>query len=239
MTAPARPESARLHAVGPDELELEHSLALAGEGAASEGGAPAIDRAAAVQAYAMLLRALGRDLASPHLADTPRRAADAMIELLTPTPFAATSFPNDEGYDDLVLVTGIPFHSLCEHHLLPFHGVAHVGYLPGDRLIGLSKLARIVDTVARELQVQERMSRQIVDRLEAELAPLGAAVVIEAEHLCMSLRGAHVQGTRTITVSTSGALREDGRRRAEFLARCGHGGGYGTGTRMEAIGHVE
>ncbi|MGX5695606.1 GTP cyclohydrolase I [Agromyces soli] len=238
MTAPARPESARLHAVGPDELELEHPLARA-DGAASEHGAPVVDRAAAVQAYAMLLRALGRDLASPHLAETPRRAADAMIELLTPTAFEATSFPNDEGYDELVVVTGIPFHSLCEHHLLPFQGVAHVGYLPGERLIGLSKLARIVDSVARELQVQERMSRQIVDRLEAELAPIGAGVVIEAEHLCMSLRGAHVRGTRTVTVATSGALHDDGRRRGEFLARCGHGGGYGVEARMEAIGHVE
>ena len=246
MTAPARPEAARLHAVGPDELERDSGAGpFGGEstGAAAMAHAPvvgpAVDRDAAVRAYGMLLRALGRDLDSPHLADTPRRAADAMIELLTPMPFEATSFPNDEGYDELVLVAGIPFHSLCEHHLLPFHGVAHVGYLPGGRLIGLSKLARIVDAVARDLQVQERMSRQIVDRLDAELAPLGAGVVLEAEHLCMSLRGAHVAGTRTVTVATSGALHDDARRRGEFLARCGHGASHGIGARMEAIAHVD
>lgn len=208
MPIAARAEGARLHAVELDE-------------------GPEVDRAAAEEAIAQLLAALGRDVGSAHLADTPRRAADALIEMLTPTPFRATSFPNDEGYAELVVVTDIPFHSLCEHHLLPFRGVAHVGYLPGDRLIGLSKLARFVERSARDLQVQERMSRQIVDRLDAELAPRGSGVVIEAEHLCMSLRGVQVNGTRTITTATTGALADDAGWRAEFLARCGVGVGTG------------
>lgn len=219
MTSGARAEGARLHAVEPDE-------------------GPEIDRAGAEEAIAMLLVALGRDLGSAHLADTPRRAADALIELLTPTPFHATSFPNDEGYDELVVVADIPFHSLCEHHLLPFRGVAHVGYLPGDRLIGLSKLARFVEHAARELQVQERMSRQIVDRLDAEIAPRGSGVVIEAEHLCMSLRGVEASGTRTVTTATSGALADDAGWRAEFLARCGVGGPTAAIVARKEHGHV-
>jgi GTP cyclohydrolase I len=129
-----------------------------------EEARPVVDRERARAAVADLLVALGQDLDSPHLAETPRRAADALIELLTPEPFRTTTFPNDEGYDDLVVVAGIPFHSLCEHHLLPFRGVAHVGYLPGDRLVGLSKLARIVEQYSRALQVQERMTRQLAAR---------------------------------------------------------------------------
>ena len=118
--------------------------------------------------------------------------AAAFAELLTPTPFRPTTFPNDEGYDELVVARDIPFHSLCQHHLLPFSGVAHVGYLPGDRILGLSKLARVVEHFARGLQVQERLTQQVADWLEDELAPKGVGVVLEAEHLCMSLRG--VQG---------------------------------------------
>ena len=110
-------------------------------------------------------------------------------ELLTPEPFDATTFPNDAGYDELVVAREIPFHSLCEHHLLPFTGVAHVGYLPGERIIGLSKLARVVDHFARALQVQERLTTQVAGWLERELAPKGVGVVLEAEHLCMSIRG--------------------------------------------------
>jgi GTP cyclohydrolase IA len=182
---------------------------------------PAIDRERARAAVAELLAALGQDLGSPHLADTPRRAADAFIELLTPEPFRATIFPNDEGYDDLVVVAGIPFHSLCEHHLLPFRGVAHVGYMPGDRLVGLSKLARVVEQASRALQVQERMTRQVADWIERELAPRGAGVVLEAEHLCISLRGPRIVGTVTTTRSFTGLLRDDARTRREFELRCG------------------
>ncbi|TFB48898.1 GTP cyclohydrolase I FolE [Cryobacterium tagatosivorans] len=182
-------------------------------------GRPDAELAAA--AVADLLVALGRDVASPHLADTPRRVADAFIEMLTPTDFSPTTFPNDSGYAELVLVRDIPFHSLCQHHLLPFQGVAHIGYLPGDRILGLSKLARVLDYFARDLQVQERLTTDVADWLQAQLTPRGVGVVIEAEHLCMSLRGVQVSGSRTTTSALHGALRDDPRTRAEFLARCG------------------
>jgi GTP cyclohydrolase IA len=184
-------------------------------------GTGAIDRPAAEEAISALLRALGRDPADPHLADTPRRVADAFAELLTGKPFELTTFPNDEGYSELVIATGIPVQSLCEHHLLPFTGVAHIGYLPGDRILGLSKLARVLDLFARDLQVQERLTQQVADWLQENLAPRGVGVVIEAEHLCMSLRGVRATGSRTITSAVHGLLRDDGRTRQEFLALTG------------------
>jgi GTP cyclohydrolase IA len=153
--------------------------------------------------------------------DTPRRMAGALAELLTPQPFHATTFPNDEGYDELVVARDIPFHSLCEHHLLPFHGVAHVGYLPGARIVGLSKLARVVDLYARRLQVQERLTTQVAGWLRRELDPRGVGVVLEAEHLCMSLRGVQKPGARTITSALHGLVRDDPRTRDEFLALTG------------------
>jgi GTP cyclohydrolase IA len=177
----------------------------------------AIDRVAARHAAADLLRALGADPDAPGLADTPRRMAEAYAELLTPIPFEPTTFPNTDGYDELVVAGSIPFHSLCEHHLLPFGGVAHVGYLPAERIIGLSKLARVVELFARDLQVQERMTQQIADWLDEHLAPRGVGVVLEAEHLCMSLRGVQKQGSRTITSALRGLVREDPRTRQEFL----------------------
>ncbi|MFE6965967.1 GTP cyclohydrolase I FolE [Agromyces sp. NPDC057679] len=200
----AAAEVPRLHAVTDDEVGY------------------AIDREAAADAVRALLVALGRDVESEHLADTPRRVADAYIEMLTPRPFTPTTFPG-EGYGELVVVRDIPFDSLCEHHLLPFRGVAHLGYVPGNRIIGLSKLARVVEQYARDLQVQERLTRQIADRLVEVLHPQGVGVVLEAEHLCMSLRGVQVAGTRTITSSLAGAVREDDRLRREFLERCGVG----------------
>src|SRR3712207_2820548 len=139
-------------------------------------------------------------------------------ELLTPASFAPTTFPNDGGYDQLVVATGIPFHSMCEHHLLPFMGTAHVGYLPGERIIGLSKLARVVDLFARSLQVQERLTTQVADWLQEHLAPKGVGVVLEAEHLCMSLRGVQSRGSRTVTSAVHGLLRDDARSRAELFA---------------------
>jgi GTP cyclohydrolase I len=128
-----------------------------------------------------------------------------------------TTFPNDEGYDELVLVRDIPFHSLCEHHLLPFSGVAHVGYLPASQILGLSKLARVVEHFARGLQVQERLTKQIGDWLDTRLAPKGVGVVLEAEHLCMSMRGVEAVGSKTVTSSLHGLIRDDARTRAEFL----------------------
>jgi GTP cyclohydrolase I len=180
-----------------------------------------IDLPAAERAVADLLVALGRDPATDHLADTPRRVAGAYAELLTPTPFHPTTFPNDEGYDELVVARDIPFESLCEHHLLPFHGVAHVGYLPGAHIVGLSKLARVVEHVARDLQVQERLTKQVADWLEETLARKGIGVVLEAEHLCMSMRGVRAHGSRTVTSTLHGVLRDDARSRSEFFALTG------------------
>ncbi|PFG40890.1 GTP cyclohydrolase I [Georgenia soli] len=187
------------------------------------GSAGRIDLARARSAVADLLGALGRDTRSEHLADTPRRVADALAEMLTPRPFEMTTFPNDEGYDELVLVRDVPFHSLCEHHLLPFHGVAHLAYLPGERIVGLSKLARVLEHFSRDLQVQERLTQQVADLLQERLRPRGVGVVLEAEHLCMSLRGVAVTGSRTVTSALRGTLREDPRSRAEFLALVGAG----------------
>jgi GTP cyclohydrolase IA len=180
-----------------------------------------VDLSRAERAVADLLEALGLDPSSEHLLDTPRRVAASYAELLTPPAFTLTTFPNDEGYDELVLAKAIPFHSLCEHHLLPFVGVAHVGYLPGDRILGLSKLARVVELFARRLQVQERLTTQVADWLQTRLAPKGVGVVVEAEHLCMSLRGVRAPGTRTVTSTLKGVLRDDPRSRQEFLALTG------------------
>ncbi|MEV4261730.1 GTP cyclohydrolase I FolE [Kribbella sp. NPDC049584] len=180
-----------------------------------------IDLPAAERAVADLLTALGRDPESAHLADTPRRVANAYAEMLTPREFELTTFPNDEGYDELVLAKDIPVQSLCEHHLLPFQGVAHVGYLPGDRILGLSKLARVVELFARDFQVQERLTKQVADWLQDHLDPKGVGVVIEAEHQCMSLRGVRAVGSRTVTSSLHGILRENPSSRQEFFALTG------------------
>jgi GTP cyclohydrolase I len=177
-----------------------------------------IDQEAAEVAVRDLLLALGRDPYDDGLAETPRRVAAAFAEMLTPEPVELTTFDNDAGYDELVVVREIPFHSLCEHHLLPFHGVAHVAYLPGERIIGLSKLARVVELHARELQVQERLTMQVAECLQEHLQPKGVGVVIEAEHLCMSLRGVQKAGTRTTTSALLGLLRHDGRTRSEFFS---------------------
>jgi GTP cyclohydrolase I len=182
---------------------------------------PGLDQAAVERAARDLLAALGADLTDESLSETPRRMAAAYAELLTPEPFNATTFPNDGHYDELVLVRDIPFHSLCEHHLLPFVGVAHVGYIPGDRIVGISKLARVVDHFARNLQVQERLTTQVADWFERELAPKGVGVVLEAEHTCMSLRGAAKPGTRTVTSALHGLVRDDPRTRQEFLTLTG------------------
>jgi GTP cyclohydrolase I len=177
-----------------------------------------IDTPAAERAVAALLRALGRDPESPHLAETPRRVAASFTEMLSGPHFNLTTFPNDEGYNELVLASALPVRSLCEHHLLPFAGVAHIGYLPGDRILGLSKLARVLELFARDLQVQERLTQQVADWLQEHLAPRGVGVVIEAEHLCMSLRGVRATGARTITSALHGVLRDDARSRQEFFS---------------------
>ena len=177
-----------------------------------------VDLEAAERAAADLIEALGADTESESLEGTPRRIAAMYAELLSPVPFNATTFPNDGGYDELVVAREIQFHSLCEHHLLPFTGVAHVAYLPGERILGLSKLARVVDYFARSLQVQERLTTQVAGWLQRELEPKGVGVVIEAEHLCMSLRGVQKPGAKTVTSALHGLVRNDARTRQEFLA---------------------
>jgi len=177
-----------------------------------------IDLSGARMAVADLLVALGQSGTDPELVDTPRRVAESFAELLTAEPFSCTTFPNDGGYDELVIARSIPMHSLCAHHLLPFIGVAHVAYLPGERIVGLSKLARVVDHFSRRLQNQERLTTQIADWLDEHLAPKGVGVLIEAEHLCMSLRGIRAGGAHTVTCAVRGKVRDDPRTRAEFLA---------------------
>jgi GTP cyclohydrolase IA len=184
----------------------------------SHGAPREIDHAAVRRASRELLMALGADVDAEGLQETPRRMADAYTELLTPQPFRATTFPNEDGYDELIVARAIPFHSLCMHHLLPFYGVAHVGYLPGERIIGLSKLGRVVELFARDLQIQERLTTQIARWLQRELEPKGVGVVLEAEHLCMSLRGVQKFGAKTVTSALHGCVRDDARTRQEFLA---------------------
>jgi GTP cyclohydrolase IA len=195
-------------------LESQTGLALVDDGAARRR----IDREAVEHAVADLLRALGADTGADGLHETPRRVAEAYAELLTPPTFRATTFPNEDGYEGLIVAQAIPFHSLCMHHLLPFRGLAHVGYLPGERILGLSKLARVVERFARDLQIQERLTVQIADWLQAELRPAGVGVVLEAEHMCMSLRGVQQPGARTVTSALRGAIRDDHETRQEFLA---------------------
>ena len=181
----------------------------------------AVDLGAAERAVAEFLRALGISTDTESLRATPRRMANAYVELFSPRPFDLTTFPNEEGYDELVLARSIPVRSVCEHHLLPFVGTAHVGYLPGERILGLSKLARVVEHFACRPQVQERLTKQVAEWLSDQLHPKGVGVVVEAEHSCMTLRGVHATGTTTVTSTLLGTLRDDGRSRQEFFALAG------------------
>lgn len=180
-----------------------------------------VDLAAAESAVADLMRALGHPPEGPHLSDTPGRVARAFNEMLTPDSFVPTTFPNEEQYDQLVLARDIHFETLCRHHLLPMSGVAHVGYIPADRILGLSKLARVVQMFSRDLQVQERLTKQVADWLDDRLAPKGVGVVIEAEHGCMSMRGVMSRGSTTKTSALTGLLRNDPASRLEFFSLVG------------------
>ena len=180
-----------------------------------------VDRVRAELAASDLLEALGVDLSAEDVADTPRRVARMYEELITPRPFNPTTFENDAGYDEMVVVRDIRFTSLCAHHLLPFTGIAHVGYLPGERIIGLSKLARVVTHYAGNLQVQERLTKQVADWLNDELNPRGVGVILRAEHQCMTIRGIQAVGSTTVTSTMHGLLRENPASREEFLALCG------------------
>jgi len=176
------------------------------------------DLDAAAAAARSFLDALGVACDTPGTLDSPRRMANAYAEMLTPREFELTTFDNDEGYDEMVVVCDIPLQSVCEHHLLPFMGTAHVGYLPGERILGLSKFARVVEMFSRRPQVQERLTKQIADWLDSELSPRGVGVVVTAEHSCMSLRGVRAAGATTRTTALTGAMRSDPATRAEFFA---------------------
>ena len=178
---------------------------------------PPVDLAAAADAAREFLAALGISCDSPGMWASPQRMARAYAEMFTARPFEMTSFPNDAGYDDLVVVKAIPVRSVCEHHMLPFVGRASVGYRPADRILGLSKIARVVEMFARRPQVQERLTQQIASWLDVQLAPKGVGVVIEAEHTCMTVRGVQASGSLTTTSALSGVLRDDPRSRAEFF----------------------
>jgi GTP cyclohydrolase I len=199
---------------------------LAGRTRISPPGATR-DIQAATDAAAAMMRALGVDVDDPDrpdLALTPRRLALAYAELLTPGAFDLTTFANVEGYDEMVLVRDIPLQSVCEHHLLPFTGRAHVAYLPAERIVGLSKLARVVAHFASRPQTQERLTTQVASSLDEHLRPRGVGVVIEAEHTCMALRGAKAPGATTTTSSLRGLVKDNPSSRAEFLALVGRGG---------------
>lgn len=181
-----------------------------------------MDRAKIETAVRMILEAIGEDPGREGLLDTPRRVADLYSEAFSGMGIDLRSeiqVFNVADHDEMILVKDIPFYSICEHHLLPFMGKAHVAYVPTrGKVTGLSKLARAVDVMARRPQVQERMTTEIADALMQCLMPQGVAVVIEAEHLCMTLRGAGKLGSKTVTSAVRGIFRRDERTRAEVLA---------------------
>jgi len=180
-----------------------------------------VDLRAIEGAVRAILQAIGEDPDRPGLEDTPRRVARMYREMfaglrLDPARHLRVTFP--EEYDEMVLVRDISFTSMCEHHLLPFSGVAHVAYIPNGRVTGLSKLARVVDEVARRPQVQERMTGQIADMVEQELDSQGVAVVVSAEHSCMSIRGIRKPGSRTVTSALRGVFKTNESTRAEVMS---------------------
>jgi GTP cyclohydrolase IA len=204
-----------------DEQLIETSHAAESSNRPAAESKRPVDKTAIEAAVRAILEAVGEDAARDGLLDTPARVARMYEEMfsglhLDPARHLETTFPED--YDEIVLVRDIPFTSMCEHHLLPFTGVAHVGYLPNGRVVGLSKLARVVEEVARRPQVQERMTQTVADMLEDKLGTKGAAVVIESEHSCMALRGVRKSGTLTVTSSLRGIFRTSPASRAEVLS---------------------
>ncbi len=175
-------------------------------------------------AVALLLDMIGEDPERDGLKDTPTRVAKSFLEMTSgyredPAELLSTTF--DVTYDEMVVLKGIHFVSLCEHHMLPFVGTAHVGYMPGERVVGLSKMARLVQCFAKRLQVQERMTRQIADAMQEHLKPKGVAVVVEAHHSCMSCRGVRQTSAKMVTSAMMGIIKESGPPRAEFLRLIG------------------
>jgi len=168
-----------------------------------------------------LIEALGEDADREGLRDTPRRISQMYAEILggidvDPAQFLSVQF--GDGYDEMVILREIPFYSMCEHHFLPFHGVAHVGYIPDGRVVGISKIARVVEAYAKRLQLQERLTAQVADCIMSAVKPDGVAVVVEAEHLCMTMRGVRKPGSRMVTSAMRGGFRKQPVTRAEFLS---------------------
>ena len=193
----------------------------------SSNGVATLDKDRIRRAVVELLSAVGEDPTREGLVDTPRRIADLYDEVLEgrhqdPRELLQVGF--DENHQEMVIVRDIAFYSLCEHHLLPFHGTFHVGYIPRGRVVGISKLARVVDAYARRLQLQERLTSQIADVLMDELKPVGVAVLGSAEHLCMTMRGVKKPGTKVITSATRGVFRTTEATRLEFFAAIDHRG---------------
>jgi GTP cyclohydrolase IA len=189
---------------------------------AATPSAPRPSREEAEAAVRTLIAFVGDDPAREGLLDTPKRVVSAYEELYrgygeSPSDVLDRTFSETGGYDDLVLVRDIPFHSHCEHHMMPFYGKAHVAYLPVERVVGLSKIPRLIDVFARRLQTQEHLTSQIVSAIEEVLKPRGVAVMLEAEHMCMSFRGVEKPGSQTITTQFTGLFRDDPAEQVRFI----------------------
>jgi GTP cyclohydrolase I len=185
------------------------------------GGLGLMDSVTIESATRRIIEAIGEDPMREGLLDTPQRIADMYAELfrgvgVDPVDELQVSF--DEGCDEMIVLCDIPFYSMCEHHLLPFFGVANIGYIPNGRVVGISKMARVVETIARRPQLQERMTMQIADVMVRGLSPQGVAVVVEAEHLCMTMRGVKKPGTKVVTSANRGLFRRKAATRAEFFS---------------------
>jgi GTP cyclohydrolase I len=187
--------------------------------------AEGFDRQALMASVRAIIRAIGEDGEREGLRDTPRRVADMYAEVFwglrhDPSEVLRVSFAVE--HQEMVLVRDIPFYSMCEHHFLPFHGVAHVGYIPNGRVVGLSKLARALEILARRPQLQERLTSQLADAIMSSLEPAGVGVVVRAEHLCMTMRGIKKPGSQTVTSAMRGVFRHQAATRAEFMNLISH-----------------
>ena len=184
--------------------------------------APSIDQERIKRAVGEIIAAIGEDAEREGLGQTPRRIAEMYAEVFegvnqNPVDILGVTFDSGR-HQEMIILKDIPFYSMCEHHFLPFHGVAHVGYIPKGRVAGVSKIARVVETLARRPQMQERLTSQIADTMMEGLEPIGVAVVIEAEHLCMTMRGVKKPGSRMVTSANRGTFRKDPATRAEFFS---------------------
>lgn len=183
------------------------------------------DQEAIKKAVTSIIRALGEDANREGLVDTPRRIAEMYSDIfcgIDSNPHDHLKVGFEEGHQEMVITKDIPFYSMCEHHFLPFHGMAHIGYIPNGRVVGASKLSRVVDEYARRLQLQERLTTQIADTIVEALQPRGVAVILEAEHLCMTMRGIKKPGSKMVTSAMRGLFRQRAATRSEFLTLIGH-----------------